>query len=201
MIGAVLAGAGAMDNPIAIAYLAIYGTLQVALTLASIKADTGKSESSHRVVDPAVPLLGSLLFVATVTVSAVDRARFHWSSALPESARIAGLAALALSGSLQVWAMAVNPFFSPNLCIQIDHRLVARGPYRLVRHPGYLAMLVSMPATALALGSLAGLLPALGYELLILSRAMREDGFLRNRLGGYAEYARTVHCRIVPGLW
>jgi protein-S-isoprenylcysteine O-methyltransferase Ste14 len=97
--------------------------------------------------------------------------------------------------------MAVNPFFSPRLWIQPSHRLVARGPYRFLRHPSYLAMLVTTPVTSIALGSLAGLLPALGYEFLILRRAMREDDLLREKLGGYAEYAGTVRCRIVPGLW
>jgi protein-S-isoprenylcysteine O-methyltransferase Ste14 len=63
----------------------------------------------------------------------------------------------------------------------------ATGPYRFIRHPGYLAMLVTMPATAATLGSPAVLLPAVGYELLILNRMVREDGFLRNTLGGYAQ--------------
>jgi protein-S-isoprenylcysteine O-methyltransferase Ste14 len=97
--------------------------------------------------------------------------------------------------------MAVNPFFSPRLRLQSNHRLVAGGPYRFLRHPGYLAMLVAVPATAIALGSLAGLVPALGYQILILSRTMREDRLLREELGGYAEYAGTVRYRLVPGLW
>ena len=97
--------------------------------------------------------------------------------------------------------MAVNPFFSPSLSVQVHHRLIVGGPYRFIRHPGYFAMLVAVPATAVTLGSFAALLPALGYDLLILDRTMREDGFLRNVLGGYAEYAGVVRSRIIPGLW
>jgi hypothetical protein len=84
---------------------------------------------------------------------------------------------------VQGWAITVNLFFAPSLFVQAHHRLIATGPYRFIRHPGYLAMLVTMPTTAVTLGSLAALLPALGYDLLILNRTVREDGFLRNTLG------------------
>ena len=119
-------------------------------------------------------MLASFLFVATVSVAAFDAGRFHWSPALPAVVRITCLVLLAFSWSLQVWAIAVNPFFSPRLSVRPDHRLVTCGPYRFIRHPGYLAMLVTMPATAVTLGSLAALLPALGYDLFILNRTMRE---------------------------
>ena len=184
------------------AYLGVFAALGVATALAAGKSHLGEQIcGSGDSADPGVQLLGSLLFLATVIVAAFDSGRFHWSPTLPVSVRLAGLVVIALFGSPQVWTMAVNPFFSPSLWIQPDHRLIARGPYRFLRHPGYLAMLVTTPATSIALGSLAGLLPALGYEFLILRRAMREDDLLREKLGGYAEYAGTVRCRIVPGLW
>ena len=53
----------------------------------------------------------------------------------------------------------------------------------------------------LALGSWWALLPAAGYALLILNRAAREDRFLQAELPGYAEYAKRVHYRVLPGVW
>jgi len=202
VLALLVAAAGRDRDSISVAYLGLFGVLGVATALAA-----GKSHVSERIwgsddgADPGVRLLGSSLFLATVTVAAFDSGRFQWNPTLPGALRVAALATLVLFGSLRVWAMAVNPFFSPSLWIQPRHRLVARGPYRFLRHPGYLAMLVTTPAASIALGSLAGLLPALGYEFLILRRAMREDDLLREKLGGYAEYAGTVRCRIVPGLW
>ncbi|HEY6271361.1 MAG TPA: isoprenylcysteine carboxylmethyltransferase family protein [Terriglobales bacterium] len=202
VLALVMAAAGRARDPITQAYLGAFGLLGGATSLAVCKRLPRRQiRNSSRGADPGVPLLASFLFVATVTVAAFDSGRFHWSPALPAAVRIAGLSVLALSGSLQVWAIAVNPYFSPSLSIQAHHRLIASGPYRFIRHPGYLAMLVTVPATAVTIGSLAALLPALGYDLLILRRTMREDGFLRNTLGGYAQYAGMVHCRIVPGLW
>lgn len=202
VLAAALAAAGRIHEPITVAYLAMYGTLRVAMALSSRKGlDAGETDTSCATLGARVPLLGSVLFLATVTITALDCGRFHWSCALPAAARIASLVALTLSGSLHVWAIWVNPFFSPDLRIQSEHRLATGGPYRFMRHPGYLAMLVAMPATAIALGSVVALLPALAYELLILRRVMREDDLLRKQLGGYAEYAGMVRCRIVPGLW
>jgi protein-S-isoprenylcysteine O-methyltransferase Ste14 len=202
VLALLVAAAGRHRDSISVAYLGAFASLGVATALAVGKSHLGEQIcGSDDGADPGVRLLGSLLFLATVTVAAFDSGRFHWSPTLPGALRVAGLAMLVLFGSLQVWAMAVNPYFSPRLWIQPDHRLVVRGPYRFLRHPGYLAMLVTTPATSIALGSLAGVLPALGYEFLILRRAMREDALLREKLGGYAEYAGTVRCRIAPGLW
>ncbi|HEY6293233.1 MAG TPA: isoprenylcysteine carboxylmethyltransferase family protein [Terriglobia bacterium] len=202
ILAVVLAAAGTIHDPITAVYLAVYGTLRVAMTFSSRKRlDAGERNSSLATVDSGVPLLGSVLFLATVTIAALDSGRLNWSPSMPGAARIIGLAALALAGSLQVWTMAVNPFFSPGLRIRRNHPTVASGPYRFIRHPGYLAMLVATPATAIALGSVVALLPAFGYEFLILRRAMREDELLHEHLRGYAEYAGTVRGRIVPGLW
>jgi protein-S-isoprenylcysteine O-methyltransferase Ste14 len=193
--------AGIGRDPITQAYLAFFGLLGGATSLAMGKRLPRWGIQNSSRVDPGLPLLASLLFIVTVTIATFDSGRLHWSPTLPAAVRITGLVLLTLSGSLQVWAVAVNPFFSPSLFIQAHHRLIATGPYRFTRHPGYLAMLVTMPATAVTLASLTALLPALGDDLLILNRTMREDGFLQNTLGGYAEYARMVRSRIVPGLW
>ena len=84
----------------------------------------------------------------------------------------AGLALIAAANALQTWAMVVNPFFSPEIRLQPDRgqSLITRGPYRLLRHPGYLAKLLSVPASALAIGSCLALVPAAASCLVILKR-------------------------------
>lgn len=108
-----------------------------------------------------------------------------------------------LAMALQTWAMAVNPFFSSVIRLQSDrgHHVITRGPYRFVRHPGYFAMLAIMPATAVALGSLAALAPAILYDALILRRTLKEDEFLVKNLSGYCDYATRVSQGLIPGLW
>jgi protein-S-isoprenylcysteine O-methyltransferase Ste14 len=81
------------------------------------------------------------------------------------------------------------------------HHVITGGPYRFIRHSGYLAMTLIFGCSALALGSWWALLPAAGYALLILNRAAREDRFLQAELPGYADYAKRVHYRVLPGIW
>jgi protein-S-isoprenylcysteine O-methyltransferase Ste14 len=90
--------------------------------------------------------------------------------------------------------MIANPFFSPVVRIQTErgHHLIAKGPYRLMRHPGYFAMCIAVPTSALSIGSWLALMPAAGFVLLIKHRAHLEDEFLRNNLPGYIAYARRV---------
>jgi protein-S-isoprenylcysteine O-methyltransferase Ste14 len=98
-------------------------------------------------------LASGFLFLVTLTAAALDVGRLHASDAVPPSVRITALVILALATLTQAWAMAVNPFFSPVVRIQSErgHHVVTKGPYRFVRHPGYLAMLIAMPTSAIAI--------------------------------------------------
>ena len=62
-------------------------------------------------------------------------------------------------------------------------------------------MIISMPTTALALGSVVALIPAVCYSLLILRRVLKEDELLRKYLPDYSEYAGAARYRLIPGLW
>jgi protein-S-isoprenylcysteine O-methyltransferase Ste14 len=92
------------------------------------------------------------------------------------------------------WAMIVNPFFSPTVRLQTErgHHVVANGPYKFMRHPGYFAMCIAVPASALAIGSWLALVPAAGFNLVIVRRAWLEDEFLTTNLAGYKTYATLV---------
>jgi len=114
--------------------------------------------------------------------------------AVPSLCRWFALTIFVASSSLQTWSMTANPFFSPVVRLQPErgHVLIDSGPYRFIRHPGYLAMFVSVPSSALAIGSWLALIPAAGFVTVILHRAGIEDRFLKSNLPGYAEYAQHV---------
>jgi len=141
--------------------------------------------------------------LAHFAIAALDVAHFHWSDTVPPGLRIAGLAGVAMSLGLVGWAMAVNRYFSPVVRIQDErgHHVVEAGPYRYVRHPGYLGMVAAALCSPLAIGSWWSMAPIGGYLLFIIRRAALEDRFLRDHLPGYAEYAAKVRYRMVPGLW
>jgi len=78
---------------------------------------------------------------------------------------------------------------------------VTDGPYRIVRHPGYLGMTTSLLGAVFLLDSLYGLACFALYLALIVVRTTFEDRTLRAELPGYAEYAARTKFRLIPGLW
>lgn len=78
--------------------------------------------------------------------------------------------------------------------------VVARGPYRLLRHPAYAAELVMVSGCALALGLPWGPVLWAGVALLVVVRIVAEERPL-NRLPDYREYARRVRWRLAPLIW
>src|SRR5206468_4878354 len=81
------------------------------------------------------------------------------------------------------------------------HTLVTSGPYRFVRHPGYVGAILASTCGGVALGSLWSLVPLAPFALLFLRRTAVEDRMLRADLDGYVGYAERVRYRLVPGLW
>ena len=153
-----------------------------------------------RDIDPGSRTASGFLFLVTVIFAALDVGRLHQSDSVPPSWQLAAIMVFAAALILQAAAMIVNPFFSPALRIQAErgHSVITRGPYRFLRHPGYLAMLIAMPASAVAIGSWLALIPAAGFGLVIVRRARKEDEFLKQNLSGYIDYMERVRGGLFP---
>jgi protein-S-isoprenylcysteine O-methyltransferase Ste14 len=69
---------------------------------------------------------------------------YGWTGGFPLAAQIAAIALCAASSGLVTWAMASNIFFSQIVRIQADrgHAPATNGPYRYVRHPGYVGAIL-----------------------------------------------------------
>ena|SRR5579862_3563310 len=152
---------------------------------------------------PVALLLAVTVMFIEFGVAGLDRGRWHWSDMVPAALVIAALVLFALGNLVSLWIMRVNPYFSSVPRIQADRgqRVIDFGPYAWVRHPGYAAAFMVLPANGLALGSwIATAIALLGLPWLV-GRTIREDRMLRAGLEGYEDYARRVPWRLVPGLW
>jgi protein-S-isoprenylcysteine O-methyltransferase Ste14 len=129
--------------------------------------------------------------------------RFGWTAPIPLSVHLGAVVVAAGSLALVTWAMAVNAFFSMTYRLQEDrgHDVATGGPYRCVRHPGYVGTIVFELATPVLLGSLWALIPAALSVVLIIVRTALEDRSLQQELKGYPSYSEHVRFRLVPGVW
>jgi len=143
-----------------------------------------------------------LLPMAAWVIAALD-VRNGWSPHMSLALHVGGTVFFALGWALLLWATASNAFFSTTVRIQEErgHTVQTGGPYRFVRHPGYVGYITAALATALALGSLWALVPAgLGMCAFVVRTAL-EDRTLQEELDGYKEYAQRVRYRLLPGIW
>jgi protein-S-isoprenylcysteine O-methyltransferase Ste14 len=150
-------------------------------------------------------LLGlmGLLMVVEYVIASLD-VRLGWSPQLPLALQMIGLVVAVMGHDfLLVWAMVSNAFFVATVRIQTDrqHTVALHGPYRYVRHPGYLGAMLLHLGTPFMLNSLWALIPACLTILVLIVRTILEDKTLQADLPGYAEYAERVRYRLLAGLW
>lgn len=195
--------AGRLDLPFFWAYVALLAGAAVGV-LFLVDRDLLKErvQPAPGGTDRNLRMLAMPVMLGHWIIAGIDVGRYHFSDSIPFTLRVAGLVVLAFSFSLSLWAMHVNRFFSPVVRIQEErgHHLITTGPYRWIRHPGYLAAMLHVVGT-LSLGSWAAMLPMLPVIALVARRAVIEDRFLHEKLEGYGAYAARVRYRIVPGIW
>ena len=152
--------------------------------------------------DRVLTTLSILPTLGTPIVAGLDE-RFGWSPPLAMAIQVVALILFALAQGLFTWGMVSNKFFSTAVRIHRDrdHTVASGGPYRYVRHPGYVGYITASFATALALGSWWALIPAGLTLCLLVVRTALEDQTLQDELDGYRDYAQRVRYRLLPGVW
>ena len=135
-------------------------------------------------------------------IAGFDIGRFLWSR-LDIYFAVVGFVLFFVSTVLINWAMLVNPYFEQTVRIQKDrgHKMITSGPYKIVRHPGYLAGILYTLSIPLIIGSLYTIIPVGIYVLLIVVRTLLEDRTLHRELDGYPGYAKKVRYKLLPWLW
>jgi protein-S-isoprenylcysteine O-methyltransferase Ste14 len=200
--GVVFAAAGRLDLPF------VWGLLGVLVAFALVvPAVAGPDLMRERVTpggvnrDRLTRPLAAVLLGGHWVLAGLD-ARFGWTP-VPCELRAVGVAGYAAALGVNLWALRANRFYSSAVRVQADRgqQVADTGPYRFVRHPGYTATIFATLAGGLVLGSWVALLPALGFVALFLRRTALEDRMLTAELPGYADYARRVRWRLLPGVF
>jgi protein-S-isoprenylcysteine O-methyltransferase Ste14 len=142
------------------------------------------------------------MYIALPLVAGLD-VRFGWTGDLSLPWHVAGAVLVAAGLELGAWAMIANAYFSIAVRIQSErgHTVCTTGPYRFVRHPGYVGFILQALALPILLGSLWALIPGLLAAVLMGTRTFYEDRSLQAELPGYPEYVQKVRYRLIPGIW
>jgi protein-S-isoprenylcysteine O-methyltransferase len=128
-------------------------------------------------------------------------------SPIPEPPRQAlfliGMAMMIVGMLFRWWSIRVlAEYFTVDVSIRPDHRIVRDGPYRVLRHPSYTGALATFYGFALSLGDIVALLVVvLPVTLVFLWRIRVEEGVLAQAFpDDYPAYTRETK-RLLPGVW
>lgn len=160
--------------------------------------DHQNPEKWDKLLSPLLGLGGGLIPIA----AGLDM-RFGPSASFDLVIKIIALVVMLGGYALGSYALIANRFFSGMVRIQSErgHHVVTNGPYRWVRHPGYVGALLSYLAVPFLLDSWWTLIPVMMAFIIIFVRTSLEDRALQEKLGGYAVYAQKVRYRLIPGVW
>jgi protein-S-isoprenylcysteine O-methyltransferase Ste14 len=199
--------AGTMQYWQAWVYVSIFLGASVLTTLYLMKNDPAllarrmrggpmfEPEGTQRII----MVFTSLGFIALLVVPALDH-RFAWS-AVPVWGVVLGdvLVAIGLYFIFRVYRE--NTFTAATIEVAAGQKVIATGPYAIVRHPMYASGSLYMLGTPLALGSYWGFLALAAMTPFLLWRLLDEERILTKGLPGYAEYRQRVRYRLVPMVW
>jgi len=209
VIGIVLfVSAGRLDWPMAWVYVGIYfaGVLVNGIVLGrrdpEVINERGRGLRGTKSWDKVWVAISAPLPLIMLAVAGLDAGRFGWSL-MPLPLAVAGLVTLVLGDAVIAWAMSANTYFSTTVRIQDDrgHQVMTSGPYRFVRHPGYVGMILIYLGAPIMLGSWWALIPGGLNAVAFIVRTALEDRTLQEELGGYSDYAGRVRYRLLPGVW
>jgi protein-S-isoprenylcysteine O-methyltransferase Ste14 len=155
-------------------------------------SESGKSRQFH------VLLLNGSLLLLLIPVWGLQTRFLPVTPILPPI----GLAIQAAFLCLAVWARRrLGRHWSGEVTVKIDHQLVRTGPYRIIRHPIYTAMIGMYIGTAI----ISGQIHALIAIAIVVAAYWRKIGLEEDALRGvfsieYDEYRRRSWA-VIPPIW
>lgn len=129
--------------------------------------------------------------------------QLNWAiSSLPDVHRIGLVLIVAGMVFRGIAIYTLGKYFTVDVAIRSDHKIVSRGLYRYLRHPSYLGVLVSFLGNALAFNSWAAVLIGFVPVLTVfLYRIKIEEALLVSNFGEeYLSYKKETW-RLIPFIY
>ena len=156
-------------------------------------------EAAGLTYDPATVRWGSILAVGDLAVF-LDYGHWHLTVALRRS--------VPQTTGLMLYTLAVAGLMWTDTCLARhfqgdlkDRRVMATGPFAIVRHPRYAGLLLAKVGFALVFGSVFAWFSLLASILLIRRRIRLEEAHLQRVFGpSYTDYMQRTP-RMLPGVY
>jgi len=142
------------------------------------------------------------MYILALLIAGLD-ARFGWTNNLSPVVYWLGVLIYILGQAIFLWARFTNQYFSSVVRIQTDRgqTVCKDGPYRFVRHPGYVGGILFAITLGIILGSWWATIPQAIAAGMLVWRTGMEDRTLKAELPGYIEYSHETRYRLIPGIW
>ena len=164
--------------------------------------ERGKKQDNTKSWDKILLPVYVLLAYFVIYLIAGFGIRFNWNK-LPLECFYAGIILYVFSSIFIVMPIMVNKHFEETSRIQENRKqtVVQNGVYRIIRHPGYLGIILWAIACYLMFGTFVIGIVSLIIVIIIWIRTYLEDKMLKNELEGYIEYTEKVKYRLIPLIW
>jgi protein-S-isoprenylcysteine O-methyltransferase Ste14 len=196
--------AGSLDYWQAWVFIGVLFIPIIFVMLYLLKHDRGLLErrmqfSEKEAQQKTIISISKIVFFIGFLIPGFDH-RFGWSN-VPIFIIIMADIIILLGYLLVFFVFKENTYTSRIIEVEKKQKVIASGPYSLIRHPMYAGMISMFIFMPLALGSYWALACFIPMVILIILRLFNEEQVLLRDLKGYKAYCRKVRYRLIPGLW
>jgi protein-S-isoprenylcysteine O-methyltransferase Ste14 len=178
----------------------LFAPIVAVLIAMTVRADKKVRWKGRRTPGLGELLLGPALGVIGIVSAVVFNATFPRGRSLIWPALAVVIMALSLPLRFRAMSLLGDDF---NGDLETRNQLVVdRGPYAVVRHPGYVGTALFLIGFVLLFAYWPPLLVVVAALAVIYRRRIaREEPLNRAGIVGYEQYARRVRWRMIPGIW
>lgn len=188
------------ENPARIAFVLVLFALQIFSLI--YNPQLGRNQENRKSDAPSSKLdliLIQIFSLAVVILAPFSDGRSIGILHVENTIRYIGLF-IAIPGFvlMQAGEKYLAKQFSIEVTLQKDHKLIQSGPYKVIRHPRYLGILIFFTGISLTFRSLLGIFIVLALAGVLIWRVFAEEKMMREEFGKEWEEYQANTWRLIP---